>query len=92
MRRMPSSESWTSRANPPSGRALSTKLIATRSSCRAMQAEATMTMAMASRGKHIMVMVTPTIRTNMPRVITTTKDMVMAIMIKGMTTLGQREG
>lgn len=44
-----------------------------------------MTMAMPSRGRHMVnLMVTPTTRTNMPRVITTTKDTVMAITTKGM--------
>lgn len=43
-----------------------------------------MTMAMPSRGRHMVnLMVTPTIRMNMPRVITTTKDTVMAITTKG---------
>lgn len=51
-----------------------------------------MTMAMPSRGRDMVkLMVTLTIRTNMPRVITTTKDMVMAITTKGMTTPGERE-
>lgn len=77
-------QSRTSGANPIR-RALSTRSIATRSSCRATQAEATMTMAMPSRGRHMVnLMVTPTTRMNMPRVITTTKDTVMVITTKGM--------
>lgn len=44
-------------------------------------------MAMPSRGRHMVnLMVTPTTRTNMPRVITTTKDTVMVIMTKVMAT------
>lgn len=44
-------------------------------------------MAMPSRGKHMVnLMVTPTTRTNMPRVITTTKDTVMVITTKVMAT------
>lgn len=77
-------QSGRSGANPIR-RDLSTRLIATRLSCRATQAEATMTMAMPRRGRHMVnLMVTPTTRTNMPRVITTTKDTVMAITTKGM--------